>query len=380
MIHKPKVKKLSIPKAKTQEPRISKRERDEARSAVQSLLRDRFIRSFFGMPDHNELIEGNNYVIGSDGLYMVRKNRIGLFTTCIAATDERVRIPLVENGKQPVEGFKMILENKIPYNLLLQTVAFFRRVFIEKNGAEAVVQIFYNPEEEEFYLHIGEQGVSGGSARMDRDAEREANHVLVADIHSHNHMGAFFSGTDNRDEKEARVYGVMGKFQNAWPEMKFRAGTGNGTWIEDLNPFEVFQTPDIGVVEVPEEWMQRVNSPSAYAKRSHYEKPDHHGVIERYVPGRRTYPSFGRVGSVDQDQLTFPIEDWERDIGWEGSAHDLFGHEYLGTGDLGMAIESLIENSEILDPDSVKSMWLSLFEKLDPGAKDLLRKVVNEAN
>ena len=31
------------------------------------------------------------------------------------------------------------------------------------------------------------------------------------DIHSHNTMGAFWSGTDNADEKETRLFGVLGK-------------------------------------------------------------------------------------------------------------------------------------------------------------------------
>lgn len=377
-------RQLTIPKPKQQ--KVSKKERDAAKSTVQNLLRDRFIRSFFGMPGTDELIEGNNYVIGSDGLYMVRKNRVGLFTTMIAENRDHIRIPLVENGKQPVEGFTMTLENKIPYNMLLQIVAFFRRVFIEKNGAEAVVQIFYNPEEKEFYLHIGEQGVSGGGATMDRDAKLEVDHVLVADFHSHNSMGAFFSGTDNRDEKEARVYGVMGKFQNQWPEMKFRAGTGNGDWLE-LSPFDVFETPDVGVVEVPDEWMKKVNTHSAYAKRSHYERPDRHGVIERFSPtdgyGHRTRgPVFGRAGSVNQDILDFPVADWERDIGWEGGPEDLFGEDYRQYFDrdsVGPAIESLIENSEVLDSESAKAMWLSLIERLDPESKDLLRRVIDES-
>lgn len=374
-------RQLTIP-APRPVKRVNAEQHAKAKTAMQDLLRDRYVRSFFGMPSTDELIDGNNYVIGSDGLYMVRKNKIGLFTTRIAETEKTTKIPLVENGKQPVEGFTMALERKIPHQFLLQTVAFFKKVLREKAGAEAVVQIFYNEEEKEYFFHIADQGVSGGAARMDRNAELEAQHVLVADIHSHNHMGAFFSGTDNRDEKEARIYGVMGKVGTPWPDMQFRAGDGNGGWIQ-LHAFDVFETPDVEV-EIPEEWMTRVHSHADYAKYSKYKEPVHHvdpreRIVERYTPGKRTYERrhgvFGRAGSTNQDEYAWPIEDWANEIGWEGEDFS----QYLHSGDIGLAIESLVESAEVLNVDEAKGMWLSLFEKLNPEAKEILKQAAHEA-
>ena len=383
-----KKKGLSIPAPKKPK-RLTKAQRDKAKGAMDTLLRDKFIRSFFGMPGMEELIEGNNYVIGTDGLYMVRKNRVGLFTTRIAETNG-TKIPLVDNGKQPVEGFTMTIENKIPHEFLLQTVAFFKKVYEKRKGAEAVVQIFYNTEEKNYFFNIDVQGVSGGAATMDRDAELETNHVLVADIHSHNQMSAFFSSTDNGDEKEARIYGVMGKVNTPWPEMKFRAGDGKGGWLE-LNMFQVFNTPDVNV-EVPEEWMANVHTPADYRKKSrYYNQPRHHydpkdragldpSYYDRYVPPERRYtqtPLFGKAGSPEQDEFIFPIERWGDEIGWpEDIEHLPFDYQQ---GDVSLAIESLLVNAEVLNDDEAKSMWLSLFNKLDPQAKDVLKKAVNEA-
>ena len=45
----------------------------------------------------------------------------------------------------------------------------------------------------------------------------------VAEFHSHGHMGAFFSRTDNADEQGFRVYGVCGKLDRT-PEMLVRVG------------------------------------------------------------------------------------------------------------------------------------------------------------
>jgi PRTRC genetic system protein A len=379
-------KELAIPK-----PRPTMAQREAAKSEMDQLLRDRFVRNFFGMPSSNELIEGNNYVIGADGLYMVRKNRVGLFTTRIAETNEN-KIPLVGNGKQPVEGFVMTIENRIPYEFLLQTAAFFRKVYQEKKGAEAVVQIFYNAEEKSYFFNIDEQGVSGGAAEMDRDAELETNHVLVADIHSHNGMAAFFSSTDNRDEKEARIYGVMGRFDQPWPEMKFRAGDGKGGWME-LSVFQAFETPDVGVVEVPDEWMDKVHTPSKYRQKSKYyrNQPRHHveerpaidpSYYDRYVPHERRartsqQPLFGKVGTTEQDNFIYPVERWEEEVGWPFDEIEHLPFD-CQQGDVSLAIESLIVNAEVLNDDEAKSMWLSLFNKLDSQAKEIVKQVVSE--
>ncbi|MCK5291831.1 MAG: hypothetical protein KAR39_07435 [Thermoplasmata archaeon] len=366
-------KKLQLPKKK----KVSAKERAIAKIAVKNLLLDRYVRYFFGMPAESELIDGNNYIIARDGLYMVRKNQIGKFVTLLAKAERPV--PLTSD-KQPAEGFHMSLEGKIPYEFLLKTVAFFKRVYKEKGGAEAVLQIFYNQETKEYFFNVDQQGVSGGSAEMDRNAKLEIEHLLVADIHSHNDMGAFFSGTDNRDEKEARIYGVMGRLNQPWPEIKFRAGDGTGGWIE-MFMFQIFETPDVGTVEVPAEWMDKVHKPSKYKQESHYyrqrdgKQPDvrpwgtSREVYDRYVPPTRR---FGGVGTTEQDELVYPIEQWEADIGYELENEKMEG--------LDMAIESLIESSDIFTNEENQAMWQSLVRKLDGPAKDTLKRVISESH
>jgi PRTRC genetic system protein A len=376
MSKKPK-KKLQLPKKK----KISRKERTVAKLAIKNLLLERYVRHFFGMPNENELIDGNNYIIAQDGLYLIRKNQIGKFVTLLAPTE--MPVPLTSK-KKPVEGFHMSIGNKIPYEFLLKTVAFFKRVYKEKKGAEAVLQIFYNQTDEAYFFNVDEQGVSGGGAEMDRNAELEQTHLLVADIHSHNSMSAFFSGTDNRDEKEARIYGVMGRLDQPWPEIKFRAGDGTGGWIE-MSPFQVFETPEIGVVEVPDEWMAKVHTPPKYKKQSHYYQ-EREGdirpwgvskeIYDRYVPPNKR--RFGPVGTTEQDEFIYPIEQWEVDIGYELDLEkdsDMFGKPNIDT-----AIESLIETSDILVGEEAQAMWHSLVRKLDVHAKDVLKKVLDETH
>ena len=46
----------------------------------------------------------------------------------------------------------------------------------------------------------------------------------VMDIHSHGHMDAFFSCTDDSDEKGLRLYVVVGRLDTLLPEVEIRLG------------------------------------------------------------------------------------------------------------------------------------------------------------
>jgi PRTRC genetic system protein A len=66
----------------------------------------------------------------------------------------------------------------------------------------------------------------------------------VIDLHSHNHMAAFFSDTDDGDEQGFRFYAVIGKIDTRQPEIRVRVGVyGHHLPVpaelvfEDLGPF-----------------------------------------------------------------------------------------------------------------------------------------------
>lgn len=61
---------------------------------------------------------------------------------------------------------------------------------------------------------------------------------IVLDLHSHHDMGAFFSGTDNRDEQGCRFYAVIGRIYTR-PEIRLRVGI-YGDWLE-LDPLDLFE-------------------------------------------------------------------------------------------------------------------------------------------
>src|SRR6478609_6654008 len=130
---------------------------------------------------------------------------------------------------------------KIPWGVYAQVVAFFRKVY-ERDKAEAIIRVFYDETTKTWVPHCPPQEVSG--AHVDHKDDFDANGKLrhVADIHSHNTMAAFFSGTDDADEKKAvRLYGVVGLINQTIPASSWRAWTGKK--FEDLSLSDVVELP-----------------------------------------------------------------------------------------------------------------------------------------
>jgi PRTRC genetic system protein A len=65
-------------------------------------------------------------------------------------------------------------------------------------------------------------------------------HGVVAELHSHNTMGAFFSPTDDGDELGGRFYGVMGRLERANPELALRLGI-YGHWLSNVPALILFE-------------------------------------------------------------------------------------------------------------------------------------------
>lgn len=167
-----------------------------------------------------------NYAIGRSGLFEVRATDIANIitkpTTVLGLTDDltvgvHLNIP------------------RVPFDMLRQTVAFFRAV-CAKSSNEAIVRIWWDRETSTYALRIpdGVQRVGGASVNhtdtFDQDASGRWLHVM--DIHSHGStMSAFWSGTDDADERKApegRMFGVIGKVTQSLPEWQWRMRTREG--------------------------------------------------------------------------------------------------------------------------------------------------------
>lgn len=186
------------------------------------------------------------YVMGQDGIYKVRQNDLGEFI---------VKASKVDSADKIQEGFKLNMP-KIPYDMLLKTVTFFRHVMDKFNGSEAIVQFFWDKSNKEYIIHVPEQEVGGASCTYKANKEIESKHLLVLDIHSHNTMSAHFSNTDNNDDKESRVFGVIGKLNEKYPEYKFRVGVC-GQYL-NIDVEDIFDVPSTET-SIPSSWIKKVS-------------------------------------------------------------------------------------------------------------------------
>ena len=75
----------------------------------------------------------------------------------------------------------------------------------------------------------------------------------VMDIHSHNFMKAYFSTTDDADEKATRLYTVIGRLDKMLPDILTRISVGGK--FEDIHPSEIFEYP---FGDFPNEWLDNV--------------------------------------------------------------------------------------------------------------------------
>jgi hypothetical protein len=114
----------------------------------------------------------------------------------------RVKVEKVP-GFEPVrlpQAISFLPAGRIPRDIFDQILAFFYKV-MEVNGdraLEAMAWICYNPEQG-YHVLIPPQTVGGASVSYDWSCVPAGTSIIV-DIHSHNNMNAFFSGTDDRDD------------------------------------------------------------------------------------------------------------------------------------------------------------------------------------
>lgn len=185
-----------------------------------------------------------NYVVTGDGVWEVRRSQLGFSVTQTAKGD----IKGLPKG-QLNETFLLAVP-RVPWEMFAPIVAFFREVN-RRHRTEALVQIFWSPDAG-FSHVVPKQDVSGGKVEHVGDHDRDGTTALhVMDIHSHHTMGAFWSSTDDNDEKrfDGRAFGVIGQIDKRFPMSKWRVRAG-GKFI-DLPIDALIALPD-GVMTTPQ--------------------------------------------------------------------------------------------------------------------------------
>ena len=82
----------------------------------------------------------------------------------------------------------------------------------------------------------------------------EKENILALEIHSHGNMQAFFSSTDDGDEKATRLYAVAGQITEPLPQLKIRACCGTASIPISLD--DIFDLAS----EVSDKWFKELKT------------------------------------------------------------------------------------------------------------------------
>lgn len=163
------------------------------------------------------------FVKGKDGAsYRIEQMPYGVFDCCVGGGEV---------------DFHLSAE-KIPVEIFEEILSFFRK----KPQQEAAVQIFYDVKTRKYELYYPKQKVSRTSVYFERNFILEQEKALVMDAHSHGRLPAFFSSTDDYDEKGTRLFLVIGKVGSDSPECILRAGIAG--FYKYLHLSDIFDLED----------------------------------------------------------------------------------------------------------------------------------------
>lgn len=182
----------------------------------------------------------------------------------------RVKVDTIPGYTEPTigEGMNFLPAGKIPHALYEQILAFFLKVMeVNTSEVEAMIHVLYNPERG-YHLGVPPQTISKASVSYDWNYIPAGTSIIV-DIHSHNTMSAFFSGTDNRDDlNNISFSGVFGKLKDATPMTIWRFNYLDKKY--DTKTSDIFESPAAPAVEVPQEWMDKVKVTAPYQYKGGY--------------------------------------------------------------------------------------------------------------
>lgn len=164
----------------------------------------------------------------------------------------------IENAELAEVNF--LPDGKVPFFLLSRIVAFFRAVMaLRKSEVEAHAWIVWN-KEKGYHIVIPEQNVSKASVHFEYKDVNNYGDIVVVDIHSHNTMSAFYSGTDNNsDEKSVNYSMVVGQLKPETYTYVIRFNLYKTKVAAQLK--DVFDDVTEDSFEVPKEWLEKIKVP-----------------------------------------------------------------------------------------------------------------------
>lgn len=180
---------------------------DQALFALAPLVRVPIYTALEPMTGH-----GMRYLMAKDGLWLEVRNELFHVRTPVAAAMDMVRLPA--GVVQPICTFHF---GKLPRTLLEEFIVGAKAASPNETAAVGM----WNVESGDFRLVFCSEDATPDHTRVQRPKPMDAER-LVLDIHSHGRAGAFFSQTDDDDDRgEIKISVVVGKVDSE-PEVMAR--------------------------------------------------------------------------------------------------------------------------------------------------------------
>ena len=208
----------------------------------------------------------------------------------------------------------------IPRELFDKSMGFFKWAY-DKHQAEATISLYRNAVNGAFKIEVPTQKVSGASIETEGGYANDGDYKFIGTFHSHNTMGAFFSGIDDDDDLEntpSGVHIVVGTLTTT-PTFVARVVAQGREF-----PLEVYEVFDLnGDESFPNEWKDKVTKM--------------HSQVFRYGKGRG-----GKNSNSEYREYNDGLDDsdyWSQYF--KGGTMSRYQYEEF----LGLDLDSLLQNN-----------------------------------
>lgn len=183
-----------------------------------------------------------DYLVAGNGVFL-RSRREGL-EVILPVTSCEIR------GLAPVEPFVRLAYPRVPAPLVQEMLEY---ALCAQDAEESPVEMLFHLEwrQDHWQLNIPDQEQTVTSVIPTDDGPGSSYATALIDLHSHHQMGAFFSRTDDQDERKGfRIYAVLGCIFTR-PELLVRAGCEGAFLV--IPATQIFELPE-GVVDAATAW------------------------------------------------------------------------------------------------------------------------------
>jgi hypothetical protein len=208
---------------------------------------------YLNAPGHADPAEPIYYLVAANGIFLV--NKTPLFTS------------ITEAGALPgllrQEPTVLLSIPKVPRKIMERIYGFFREVYQRWEG-EAVAFLYYAPAIQAFGIAVPPQTLyryqSRGRWRTEHrvaygSVPRVQGYVKLGDAHSHADLPAFFSHTDDRDDRQDGLRIILGDLDRPRPDVKVSfVAQGTRFILRPEDALEDFSTP----LTPPRAWLNKV--------------------------------------------------------------------------------------------------------------------------